>query len=311
MSPLLLGAFASLALLLAAAALWLFSRLLRDARQRERLVERVTPTLADAGEAESTEQGRLLERMARGGRAIEGWVDPENESARLMSQAGWRSTEARAAWYAFQGLIPLIGIIVVGGYGWFAVDPRKMVHLPLLAFVVFAFSVLIPRWVLRRAAGARRDRVKAEVPLFVHLLVLLFDAGLSTRQALMSLVREGGGVLPHLGTEFANALRSIDAGADTSEVLKNIGDLLEVEDLSRILAVLRQVDRYGGEIREPLLEALAVMEANRSLSMREEVNLMSGRMTVVMVLFFFPALLIFVAGPAFLSIIKALNDVAG
>jgi tight adherence protein C len=311
MSPLLLGAIASIALLCAAAALWLFTHLLREARQRERLVERVTPVVGDAHDYESGDQGRLLERMARGGRAIEGWVDPENESARLMSQAGWRSTEARVAWYAFQALIPVMGILVVVAYAWLGQDPRKAVHLPLLAFVVFALSVLIPRWVLRRAAAGRRARVKAEVPLFVHLLVLLFDAGLSTRQALMSLVREGGGVLPNLGTEFANGLRSIDAGADTSEVLKNIGDLLEVEDLSSILAVLRQVDRYGGEIREPLLEALAVMEANRSLSMREEVNLMSGRMTVVMVLFFFPALLIFVAGPAFLSVIKALNDVAG
>jgi len=56
-------------------------------------------------------------------------------------------------------------------------------------------------------------------------------------------------------------------------------------------------------------EGLSVLEERRGLDMREKVNLMSGRMTVVMVLFFFPALLIFVAGPAFMSILRALADV--
>ena len=130
-------------------------------------------------------------------------------------------------------------------------------------------------------------------------------------RSIASLVQEGGGVLPELGREFAIVLRSIDAGADTDATLKALSDLLEVEELSSVLSVLRQVDRFGGEVREPLLETLAVLEERRSLTLREKVNHLSGRMTVVMVLFFFPALLIFVAGPAFMSIIKALGDVAG
>ena len=107
-------------------------------------------------------------------------------------------------------------------------------------------------------------------------------------------------------------LRSVeDAGADTDESLKALGKLMDVEELSTVLAVLRQVDRFGGEVREPLLEALSVLEERRSLTLREKVNLLSGRMTVVMVLFFFPALLVFVAGPAFVSIMKVLGDVGG
>ncbi|MGH8562494.1 MAG: type II secretion system F family protein, partial [Nevskiales bacterium] len=77
-----------------------------------------------------------------------------------------------------------------------------------------------------------------------------------------------------------------------------------------VLGVLRQVERYGGEVREPLLSALAVMEERRSLDLRERVNLLAGRMTVVMVLFFFPALMLCVAGPAFSSIFRALRQVA-
>ena len=90
-----------------------------------------------------------------------------------------------------------------------------------------------------------------------------------------------------------------------------LGTALDVPDLEGVLGVLRQVDKYGGEIREPLLEALGVLEERRGLDLREKVNLVSGRMTVVMVLFFFPALLIFVAGPAVVSILRPMADVAG
>ena len=106
-------------------------------------------------------------------------------------------------------------------------------------------------------------------------------------------------------------LRQLEAGADTSVVLKSLGDAMDVGDLTTVLGVLRQIDRYGGEVREPLLETLKILEERRTMDMRERVNILSGRMTVVMVAFFFPALLIFVAGPAFLSIIRALAQVNG
>ena len=144
--------------------------------------------------------------------------------------------------------------------------------------------------------------------MFIHLLALLFDAGLSLRQALASLVREGHGVLPVIGEEIRIVLRQLEAGADPSEALHAMGKSLDVAELNAVLGVLRQVDRYGGELREPLMEALSVVEERRQLSLREKVNGLSGRMTVVMVLFFFPALLIFVAGPAFLSIARALGS---
>jgi len=164
--------------------------------------------------------------------------------------------------------------------------------------------------VLRKVAAARRQRIRNEVPLLVHLLVLLFDSGLSTRQALTSLVKEGIGVLPELDKEFRLVVRQLDAGGDLATVLRSLEEVMEVPDFGTVLGVLRQADRYGGEVREPLLDALKVIEERHGLDLREQVNLMSGRMTVVMVLFFFPALLIFSAGPAVMAIMKAMGSTA-
>lgn len=288
-----------------ALAVWGLSAL-ESARMRARL----RSGAAEVGEFDG-ERSDMVKTLASSGKKLEASLDTNKESARLLIQAGWRTQNQRIAYYASQIIVPLLLtgmalLVVIGG-------PEKLRHGILAVLVVVGtiiLGLLLPRMYLRSAAAARRAKIKREVPLFVHLLVLLFEAGLTTRQAMASLVREGPGVLPELGREFELALRQIEAGAEISEVLSQLSAGFDLDDLGSVLALLRQVDRYGGEVRDPLMEALKVIEERRSLDMRELVNILSGRMTVVMVLFFFPALLIFTAGPAAISVVRSLGEAA-
>lgn len=311
MSPTLFAGLVATAIIVATVALGAVVLLALRTHAESQMRRRLAPEIGGAMEIDGPGRAPLLSTMARGGRAIESVIDTEGESARLLLQAGWRGTEQRLLWYAFQAALPFVlgGLVLLF---WATGEVRNKVLVVLLLAVAAAIlSFLLPRWILRSVAASRRRRIKSEVPLFIHLLMLLFEAGLSTRQALASLIREGGGVLPEIGRELELITRQLEAGADTGEVMKNLSETLEVDDLATVFAVLRQVDRYGGEIREPLLDALDVIEERRGLDLREKVNLLSGRMTVVMVGFFFPALLAFVAGPAFIAIIRALGQVSG
>ena len=273
---------------------------------------RLDPNKAAGDDFATAGDRPVLQEMARQGRAIEQLVDTQGETNRLLVQAGWRDAQTRMMYYALRAVTPVVfvGLALMGA----VFGKGKLFQAPTVYFIVFsafALSLLLPIRLLRTFAESRRKRIQREVPLFVHLLMMLYDAGLSTRQAFANLVREGGGVLPELGYEVQLVLRQIEAGADISQALKGMGDALEVDDLASVLGVLRQVDRYGGEIREPLSDALKVIEERRALDVREQVNLTSGRMTVVMVLFFFPALLVFTAGPAVMAILKGLHSAAG
>lgn len=309
MSPTLFATIVAAAIIVCVLALTALAYLLVRTREESAVRRRLDPQAAAvARDFSATGNAPIIESMARSGKAIEQMVDTEGESARLMVQAGWRSAKARLFWYAFQAALPVVLFAGVAAFWTFSDSPQRTMTSLLLAMMAAILSFLAPRWVLRSVAEGRRKRIRAEVPLFIHLLVLLFESGLSTRQALASIVRESGGVLRELGRELDLALRQVEAGAEAGDALKNLGETLDVEDLTTVLGVLRQVDRYGGELREPLLETLQVIEERRGYEMREKVNLMSGRMTVVMVLFFFPALMIFVAGPAFLSIVTVLGN---
>ena len=310
MSAELFAAVVAGGIVLAGVALLGVAVLFWQGRESSRLKRRLNPDGVEVGEFGDAGGSELLQSIATRGKKLEALVDTNKESVRMLLQAGWRTPQQRVLYYASQVIMPLVllglALLLVSS------NPEKFGK-PMLAFAIplaaLMLGLLVPKMVLRSIANGRVQRIKREVPLFVHLLILLFEAGLSTRQAFASLVREGGGVLPELGREFDLILRQMEAGGETSELLDNLSKAIALEDLGNVLALLRQVDRYGGEVREPLLEALKVIEERRSLDMRELVNLLSGRMTVVMVLFFFPALLIFVAGPAFLSVITALGNV--
>ena len=311
MSPALFGALVASAIVLGGAALLALIYLFWTARDSSRMQRRLMPERAQMAREDGL-GGEILESIAERGRKIESALDSNSESGRLLIQAGWRAQSARTVYYAAQAVAPLL--LAGLAFGAWMFGPEKLhrsAFLILMLAAALMLGLLLPRMVLRSVAEGRVRRIKGEIPMFIHLLVLLFEAGLSTRQAFASLVRDGRGVLPELGREFELVLRQLEAGGDSQEVLRTLAASIELEDLGSVLALLRQVDRYGGEVREPLLEALKVIEERRSLDMREMVNLMSGRMTVVMVAFFFPALLIFTGGPAFVSIIQALRSASG
>lgn len=279
-----------------------------SARSTTQMHRRLNPSPAAVGPDNEKPRSGVVDGIVASGKKIEKAVDSKNESARLLMQAGWRDAEYRLGYYASQILVP-VTLLGAASAVWLVGPPSLGTPKSMLVLSAAAvmLGLIIPKRVLTMVAAGRVRRMKAEVPLFIHLLVLLFESGLSTRQALASLVRDGEGVLPELGKEFELVLRKLEAGGDSDEALRALSAAMALDDLTGAIDLLRQVDRYGGEVRDPLLELLKTLEERRALDMREMVNKMSGQMTIVMVLFFFPALLIFVAGPAFLGILKALG----
>jgi len=248
-----------------------------------------------------------VERMAAGGQQLDRMLKDPEETTILLAQAGWRGARGRALYYAVQVAVPALALLLSVPLFLAFREPWGAANTAVVCLIVVIMSILVPRWLLRRLADKRRERLRAEVPLFINLLILLFEAGLSTRQALNTLVQDGEATLPTLAEELRPVMRQVEAGGDLNNLLYDLGKTLNVPELESVLSVLRQVERYGGEIREPLTDALQTIEERRVLEVREMVNVMSGKMTVVLVACFLPALLIIIVGPAFVSIIEGFS----
>lgn len=120
-------------------------------------------------------------------------------------------------------------------------------------------------------------------------------------------MQQGCQLIPHLAAELGAVSKRIQAGQERGEVLAEMAEPLEVPELNDTVGMLRQVTRYGGNIRDSLTEYTRLVEERQVSQLREYVSKLSAKMTVVMVIFLFPALMIFLAGPGFVGLGRALK----
>ena len=245
-------------------------------------------------------RGSLIEFGA--GRVDKG----DHEVATLLAQAGYRGREAIALFSALRFLAPIVltGLCAVV---WIVAGFGIGIGLGLIGYAAFTIGYLAPKMLLRVRAEARTRRLRDDISAFSHLLRVLYECGLSTEQSLHVFGKEQRGVLPDIALEIGEVTRRVSAGSDLGEATRSVADEAGEPELSDLFAMMRQIDRYGGAVQEPLMRFAQLLEDRERTRLQEAIGRLSAKMTVAMVLFLLPALLTFVGGPGFVAVIRALS----
>jgi tight adherence protein C len=231
------------------------------------------------------------------------------EMQRLLVQAGWPGDKTKFMFLLAAWVLPLtLGILAM----FYAVFNQNTLLNVLFHFIfVFAATFVVMRRLLRWKAQKRRDAIRKEIIPFLHLLRMLFEAGLSMEHILQIIEQQGRDLIPNLASELHLVTKRIQSGQDRADALLEMAAPLDIPELSDTIAMLKQVTRYGGNIRNSLEDYTTLVEQRQVSELREYVSKLSAKMTVVMILFLFPALMIFLAGPGFIGLTKALKGVNG
>jgi len=235
----------------------------------------------------------------------------QREDLRLLACAGWRQREAYVALLGLRVLLPILSSVGAMIHASTQRPDLSGIDLMLRAFIAGTVGLLAPKLLLRLAATARVRRLREEVGVFAEILCVLFDAGLSLEQSLRVLTREGGTILTDLRLELELVLRHIVAGADRAQALALVLDELQIAELSDLVRLLCQIERHGGAAQQPLREFCRLLDDRRRTELQETVSKLSAKMTIVMILFLFPALLVFIGGPGFIALKRALEGAVG
>lgn len=256
---------------------------------------------------QSTPAARLLKRIGASQPGKYGrLLAMRRELQALLTQAGYYDREVRALIKGGIFLSPFMGAFMMAamtaGTGLSAARGLAVV------FVGFGAGLLLPCYVLRYRAGQRREQIIEEVPVMVRIISVLFEAGLSLEVTLRTLRDNGSGILPNLSIEIGRMLARVESGLDRVEALDLMARELDIQELADAVSVLSHTATAGGSVRESLARIAGVIEDRNRTRLRERVGKLSARMTVVMVVFLFPALFIFLAGPGLVAIAGALGD---
>lgn len=234
----------------------------------------------------------------------------DGEVIQLLNQLGWRKARHRTGFFALQVGLPLALAFFAFVFQSMGAEQSESDSSMFWLIMLFALGIgyLIPKRILVKAAKARQERLAVEVSTMIPLLRMLFEVGMTVEQSLRVLVNGGEKILPELTIELKHILLRVDAGLELGEELRNTAFLMQVDELTDTFTILEQLIHQGGGGMSSLLSLKELIDDRRMTTLQERVSKMSAKMSIVMMVFLFPALLIILAGPGFIAIIQALGD---
>ena len=288
------------ALLLLGATLLLLSGLLEHRRRARQVAQRLDGKLASDNRVNQWLE--LLGSSRIGQRS----VNLDNETQALLNRLGWRSARRRSLFAAFQVGAPVLALalaLLIQGVFFPHADNQWMA--PVLATCI---GYLLPKRLLAAAAQRRQKQLASEISTFIPLLRILFESGMAVEQSLRVLSNEGKQLLPALTHELRLVLARVDSGLELGEELHKVTQLLAVDEFTDTCVILEQLIHQGGGAMKSLLTLKQLLDDRRLTRLQEYISKLSAKMSIVMMLFLFPALLIVLAGPGFTALSRAFGS---
>ncbi|WP_414920041.1 type II secretion system F family protein [Pseudomonas sp. IT-P218] len=230
-------------------------------------------------------------------------VKLDNETQTLLNCLGWRTARQRALFAAFQVGVPVLALALSAlVQGLFFPEVTRPWLVPAFALGI---GYLLPKRLLAAAAQHRQKKLAVEISTFIPLLRILFESGMAVEQSLRVLSNEGKLLMPTLTHELRLVLARVDSGLELGEELNKATRLLAVDEFTDTCVILQQLIHQGGGAMKSLLALKLLLDDKRLSRLQEYISKMSAKMSVVMMLFLFPALLIVLAGPGFTALARA------
>ncbi|NAX20074.1 type II secretion system F family protein [Vibrio sp. V39_P1S14PM300] len=160
------------------------------------------------------------------------------------------------------------------------------------------------RW-LKAQARKRAKKIDEEMLVSVHLMAILWQVGLSLESLLRAYYNEAKDLTPEVNKEIALILARIDAGQSRETVFNDVATISLSVGFQDLLTMMSQAGDTGGGLRSSFQSLAKILQERKRTDLQEKVTKMSGKISVTMMAFMFPALFIVLGGPAALALIAA------
>jgi tight adherence protein C len=172
------------------------------------------------------------------------------------------------------------------------------------------FGYLLPGIVLARMAKRRQHRIRLATPDALDLLVVSVEAGLGLDQALQRVGEELTTVHPALSDDLRLINLELRAGKPRAEALHNLASRTGVDDLTSLVAILVQTDKFGTSVAQALRVYSDVLRTKRRQRAEEAAAKTAVKMVFPLVICIFPAIWIVTLGPAAIKFVQVLGPMA-
>lgn len=225
-----------------------------------------------------------------------------------MVQAGYTNKNALEVMNSVRVLLALGLPIVLVPTFWAAAFGTSFVKLAGGVIVLGAIGYIVPSMVVDSKISGRQKKLMNSFPDALDLLVSSVEAGLGLDAAFRRIADEIEPAAPELAHEFQVVNHEISAGLTRLDALHHLADRTGLEEVQALVNMLTQAERFGTSIAKSLRVHSSIVRQKRMAKAEEEAAKVSPKLTVVMILFLMPCLMIVLLGPAAVNIKHNLID---
>jgi tight adherence protein C len=225
--------------------------------------------------------------------------------ADTLAKAGFRDKSAPSIYMGLKVVLMIIGVVAAAILTAMFDIPLMTKVLALLAGASLMF--FIPNVVVRWRQKRRAEQVRHCLPDAIDLLEVCLSSGMSLDAAWNLVANEIRHVGPYLADEMALADLEIHLGATREEALRHMAARTDAQDLSSLVAVLVQSERFGTAMADALRAFATSLREERTFRAEEAGEKVAVKLLFPLVVFLFPAIFIVLAGPAALALAKMMS----
>ena len=274
--------------------------------------------------------GKVTVKRFRALLALENPAHPAGEKPRAALEELGRRLAGREALDRLQDQLTRAGFLA-------PTAPFLFIALRLILALAMAAAILLPAWlkdqsidsgdaafaflagfsvyrgssIYLKLRGENREReLRRELPYVLDLLLMVLDSGVSIDQALQHVGNQIGPVAPVSAGLFQRYIADSEEGMPYDKALDRLAQRLSLSEGRDLAGLLKQNLFQGGELQEPLRRLAVDIGETRLSNAREQLGKKSVALTLAMLAFFMPVLLIAIAAPAVSDVLGTLSHVA-
>jgi tight adherence protein C len=216
-----------------------------------------------------------------------------------LVQAGYRRDEALTIFF---GVRITFALLLFGIFSSSVIARPNMT----LALGGLGFGYILPGMLLAKKAKRRSHRIRLALADMLDLLVVSVEAGLGLDQAISRVGSELAFAYPDLSDELRLINLELRAGKARSEALRNLADRTGVDDLSSLVTMLIQTDKFGTSVAQSLRVYSETLRTKRRQRAEEAAAKTGVKMVFPLVFCIFPAIWVVTIGPAAIRFVTVL-----
>lgn len=164
----------------------------------------------------------------------------------------------------------------------------------LSPIITLFYYYIFEKIVLDTVINKRIKKLDKEALIFFEILTLTLESGRDLEKALEVTVSN---VNSELSSEFKRTLFEVKFGKSLLEALNDTKKRIPSETINNIILNMTQTNIFGTNIIDTMYSQVEFLREKQVFAVREEINKLPNKISILSVLFIIPIILLMVLGP--------------